>query len=143
MDSWQRPSLPGRRAVIRTLALVVGSGMSTVRRALGQVSSATPSSLAPSRVLPPKVGPRVNIGEGALDGPTWLLASRPLQIAWREPGGDWIDANDAPNGPDAHATFRPASVDPPPIDVTSIVRRLLVENTGFLVHMPSGGGIRQ
>src|SRR4030095_15774442 len=138
MRSWKCLPLPKRRDFIRTLAVLAGWGISTARFAMGQTAPSPPSPLVQPRNTLPKVGRRVSIGEGATDGPTWLLASRPLQIAWRQHGGDWIDANDVPNGPAAHAALRPASVDPPPIDVTSLVKKLQVDNTGILLHMASG-----
>ena len=135
------PSSLKRRQFILAVGVVAGYGIS-----VQPISFAQP--------LPPKGPPkpparphgrrtfgdaRVQIGEAATDGPTWQFASRSLQFPWRQPGGDWIDADGNQNGATPHALISVTGINPPPIDVTTLVKRLQVDNCGILLHMPSGG----
>ena len=130
-------SSAGRRKFMRKLG-AVAAGCSFAAATGGQPQE--PPAPPPRRQAHlPAASTRVQIGEDATDGPTWLLASRSLQIPWREPGGDWTDAENVANGPTAHATFAVRDLNPEPVDVTSIVKLLQVENTGILLHMAAGG----
>lgn len=124
-----------------TLGAVAGYGVPGARLSLAQTlpQKGPPKPPARPHGVRPSGDVRVQIGEASTDGPTWQLASRSLQFAWRRPGGDWIDGNGTKNGATPHAVINVTGIDPSPVDATTLVKRLQIENTGVLLHMPAGG----
>jgi len=82
---------------------------------------------------------RTQIGDTATaDGPTWDFANKALYEQWPRgrKGATWRDARDIAEGGTPYASM--PMLAPPPnayltADVTALVRRLLVDNTGILV----------
>ena len=124
-----------------TLGAFAGYGVSGASLSLAEPlpQKGPPKPPARPHGVRPSGDMRVQIGEAATDGPTWLLASRSLQFPWRQPGGDWIDGNGTQNGATPHAVINVTGINPPPLDATTLVKRLQIENTGILLHMPAGG----
>ncbi len=81
-------------------------------------------------LVPPKT---VQLGEVADDGPVWSYANRTMNIPWAASGGDYLDAKGVLNGP-AHAVVVPIGGGLRSFDVSSIIPRLLTDNTGFFVR---------
>jgi len=67
------------------------------------------------------------------------MASRSLMFPWRQAGGDWVDVDGTVNGPNSAAQFAMSGTANVSIDVTAIVKRLLVDNTGILLHKIGNG----
>jgi hypothetical protein len=91
----------------------------------------------------------VQLGELPDDGPTAIYASLGLGastyagsggLKWVNPGGDYLDANNVPNGP----THWAMTVSPPigPWNVTALVQKLMANlpdsNTGFMLTVAAG-----
>ena len=138
---YKGPPSPRRRKFMLTLGAVAGYGISGTGLSHAQPlpQKGPPPPLARPHGVRPSGDVRVQIGEVATDGPTWQLASRSLQFPWRRPGGDWIDANGVQNGAASHAVMNVTGINPPPLDATVLVKRLQIDNTGILLHMPAGG----
>lgn len=102
------------------------------------VPPSTPSS-PPSATRPPattafaaNTGSFVTWDGGS--GPTSQLWSHKLYVPWRNRGtGDWLDANQRPQGTTPYATANIAATGPVPFDVTALVRRWVggASNSGF------------
>lgn len=85
---------------------------------------------------------RLLLSDTPLDGATWLYANRVFEIRWRNPGGDWLDANWVKQGP---AAFIRKDVVAPgllTLDAKALVEKWLSDgNTGLLVRRVSGPAI--
>lgn len=67
-------------------------------------------------------------------GPSGSLWSKKLEVSWANPGtGDWLDANQRPQGASPYATATVSTPGAVAFDVTQLVRRWLagVHNRGF------------
>lgn len=69
------------------------------------------------------------------EGPSYDYASPTLYLPWRHPGGDWVDANGVEQGVAPYATIQLREGTPGYVsaDVTVLVKKLLSDNTGFLI----------
>jgi hypothetical protein len=129
-------------------AIATSSGRSVTVEA--PVVTPPPPPPAPPPPMP-HVGTRVPLSDGPF-GPTWHVANPQLSpqyrgdrpfgnyrdiLGWRRKGGDWLDANNVPNGPTPHATAQITSSQQAALsfDVRAVVQKLLAnENTGILVR---------
>lgn len=69
-------------------------------------------------------------------GPSQTMWSRHLQLAWKRPGGDWIDAAGIAQGAAPFATLRLTAPGPASVDVTALARRWAAgRNTGAMVRL--------
>lgn len=127
-----------RRRFLRRVTALAGCFPPLAVTSAFSAQLTSPVSPTAQLVGPTTKTKRVALDEGATDGPNWELANRSLSIAWRHPGGDWIDARDAQNGATPHATVAITGIDPPAAEVTTLVQRLLLENTAIMLHMQNG-----
>lgn len=105
-----------------------------------------PAEQKPS-VPRPKPQPRISHAQTVQlveteEGPNWSLANLTLRIPWQTPGGDYSDANDIALGPTAFDTVKVSAyaVQSRSWNVTELVKRLMIENTGIYLKKESGGG---
>lgn len=127
------PSFVRRREFIRRAGALAGSAAVTLLPVASQGASDKLPPKPPARARGvPRTSTRVQLGEGAKDGPSWIYANGPLQIAWRQAGGDWIAG--------LGSAFSVSDATKPVVfEVTAIVRSLLLANTGFHVRTVAGG----
>jgi peptidoglycan hydrolase-like protein with peptidoglycan-binding domain len=107
-------------------------------------TSAAGVSVLPSPApapAPSATGTRVHISSEGSDGPTWLYANKTLRYAWKNPGGNWLDANGVSMGGTPYATaFIPDYGEQTlTFSATALVKKLLTDNTGIYIHQATGG----
>jgi len=107
------------------------------------VTISSPFRVVVHAARPAGVGP-VKLGDMSYDDPSWNVISENLLTPWKNPGGDWIDANGAQQGraPFASATLPQFAPNGAVLtfDCASLVAQLVQRgNGGIMVRMSSGG----
>jgi hypothetical protein len=131
---------PLTRQAVLAIALIIACGT-----ACSAVETARAASPKPD-VATPKA--RVPLLDG-LDGPNWLVSCAPFSysyrngkpfgnyrdiLAWKKPGGDWLDAKGVAHGQTAFATARittSAQTQDVIFEAKALVEKLLQDNTGI------------